>query len=163
MKFKRSVAMLCALGLTVGGVSVLAATQGSQEDPLITLSYLEQILKPQLEAQVDQAVEKNSGELSKQLDLAITSYETRVDEQLATAGAGAFQSKSLARNEQFTPGAGREVLVVSGNVAALGQLTDTTVGSAVKAGDKLTAGHLYVTVDDASGCKAIDAASVMSR
>lgn len=163
MKLKRSAAMICALAVTLGGVTVLAATQGSQEDPLITLSYLEKVLKPQLETQVDQAVEKNSQELSKQLDLAITSYETRVDEQLASAGAGSFQSKALAKGEQLTPGAGRELLVVSGNVTALGQLTDTTAGSAVQAGDKLTVGHLYVTATADAGCKASDAASVMSR
>lgn len=163
MKFMRPAAMLCALTVTLGGVGVLAATQGSQDDPLLTLSYLEKVLKPQLETQVDQAVEKNSQELAKQLDQAIAGYESRVDEQLAAAGTGAFQTKSLAKGEQFTPGAGREVLVVSGEVTALGQLTDTTAGTAVQAGDKLTAGHLYVTAAAGAGCKATNAASVMSR
>lgn len=163
MKLKRPAAMLCALAIAAGGITAIAANQGSQEDPLLTLSYLDKVLKPQLETQVDQAVERNKTDLMEKLDKAVADYESRVDQRLAAAGVGAFQSKSLAKGEQFTPGAGRELLVVSGEVTAVGQLTDTTAGTAVQAGDKLTAGHLYVTAAAGAGCKATAAAEVMSR
>lgn len=163
MKCKRSAAIICALAVAAGGVTAVAATQGSQEDPLLTLSYLDKVLRPQLEAQVTAAVEANRAELQKQLELAVTSYENRVDEALASAGAGAFASKTLAAGDRFTPGAGREVLLVSGSATALDSLTDTTAGKTIQAGAALEVNHLYLTASEASGCKATAAATVMSR
>lgn len=162
MKRMRATVLLLAGVLTVGAVTVFA-TQGDQDDPLVTLSYLQQVMTPKLEQQVDAAVEANAQELQKQLEIAVTSYETRVDEQLAAAGSASFQSQELRQGKELTPGAGREVLVVSGSVTALGKLMDTTAGAEVTAGNTLTAGHLYVTVDASSGCRATTAATVMSR
>lgn len=163
MKCKRFAAILCALAVVAAGVTAVAATQGGQDDPLLTLSYLDKVLRPQLESQVTAAVEANRAELQKQLELAVTSYENRVDEVLASAGAGAFASKSLAKGDSFTPGAGREVLLTSGAATALGTLTDTTAGKAVQSGAALEVNHLYLTTAADSGCKATAAATVMSR
>lgn len=162
MKRMRAAALALAGLLTVGAVTVFAA-QGDQDDPLVTLSYLQKVMTPKLEQQVDAAVEANAQELQKQLEIAVTSYENRVDEQLAAAGSATFQSQTLRQGQELTPGAGREVLVVSGSVTALGKLMDTTAGTEVTAGNSLTAGHLYVTFDASSGCKATAAATVMSR
>lgn len=155
MKLTRCAAMLCALALTAGGVTALAAVQGSQDDPLITLSYLESVLRPQLESQVDAAVAENEAALVEKLSAAAAG-------QTAAADA-AFQTRELRRGESFTPGAGRELLALSGALTALGELTDTTAGKRVAAGEALEEGHLYVTATDAAGCRATAAASVMSR
>lgn len=163
MKLMRPAAMLCALALTVGGVTALAAVQGSQEDPLLTLSYLQSVLRPQLEQEVDAAVAANEKALTEKLDAAIAGYEKQVDEALAASSGAAFQTKNLSRGEELKPGAGRELLVVSGSLTALDKLTDTTAGKSVGAGESLEAGHLYVTVSDKSGCMATTSASVMSR
>lgn len=162
MKMKRSAAIICALTVAVGGTA-LAANQGSQEDPLLTLSYLDKVLRPQLETKVDEAVESNEAELSRKLDQAVSDGEQRVNAALSAAGVGAFQSKTLSRGESFTPGAGRELLLASGSATALGTLTDTTAGKTVSAGASLELAHLYVTADAASGCKATADAAVMSR
>ena len=162
MKLIRPVAMLCALGITVGGTVALAASQGSQEDPLITLSYLQQVLTPQLEEKVDAAVADNEKALVDKLDASIAGYEARAKDAQGSAAAP-FQSKSLSRGEKFTPGAGRELLVVSGSLTAVGSLTDTTAGKSVSSGAALELNHCYLTADDASGCQASAAASVMSR
>ncbi len=162
MTMKRSAAIVCALTVAVGGTA-LAANQGSQEDPLLTLSYLDKVLRPQLETKVDEAVERNKTELGKQLEQAVADGEKRVNAALSAAGAGAFQAKTLARGESFTPGAGRELLLTAGSATAVGALTDTTAGKAVSAGTALELAHLYVTVDAAAGCKATSDAAVMSR
>lgn len=163
MKLMRPAAMLCALTLTVGGVTALAAVQGSQEDPLITLSYLESVLRPQLEKEVDKAVKDNEKALTDKLDAAIAGYEAKLDETVAAAPGATFQTKKLSRGDSFTPGEGREVLVVSGSLTAVGKLTDTTAGKSVSAGETLEVGHLYVTTSDSAGCRASGSASVMSR
>ncbi len=162
MKMKRSAAIVCALTVAIGGTA-LAATQGSQEDPLLTLSYLDKVLRPQLETKVDEAVERNKTELGNKLTEAVADGEKRINAALSAAGVGAFQAKTLTRGESFTPGAGRELLLTAGSATAVGTLTDTTAGKTVSAGASLELAHLYVTVDAAAGCKATGAATVMSR
>lgn len=154
-------AAVAALAITAGSVTVLA-TQGDKDDPLVTLSYLQKVVTPELEKKVDEAVKANSEELAKQLDIAITSYETRVDEKLAQAGA-VFQSKELKSGETFTTDVGREVLLVSGSANAVGTLVDTTAGGTVSDGGRLTVGHLYVTAGADAGMKATAAVSLMVR
>ena len=150
-------AAMAALAITAGSVTVLA-TQGDKDDPLVTLSYLQKVVTPELEKKVDEAVKANS----KQLDIAITSYETRVDEKLAQAGA-VFQSKELKSGERFTTDAGREVLLVSGSAAAVGTLADTTAGGTVSDGERLAVGHLYVTASADAGIKATEDVAMMVR
>lgn len=154
-------AAVAALAITAGSVTVLA-TQGDKDDPLVTLSYLQKVVTPELEKKVDEAVKANSEELAKQLDIAITSYETRVDEKLAQAGA-VFRSKELKPGERYTADAGRELLLVSGNATAVGTLVDTTAGGTVSDGGRLTVGHLYVTASADAGMKAAADVSVMVR
>lgn len=154
-------AAVAALAVTAGSITVLA-TQGDQSDPLVTLSYLQKVVTPELEKKVDEAVKANSEELAKQLDIAITSYETRVDEKLAQAGA-VFQSRELATGGSYTTEVGRELLLVSGSATAVGTLVDTTAGGTVSDGGQLTVGHLYVTAADRSGLKAAGAVTMMSR
>lgn len=161
MKKSVIIAAVAALAITAGSVTVLA-TQGDKEDPLVTLSYLQKVVTPELEKKVDEAVKANSEELVKQLDIAITSYETRVDERLAAAGA-VFQSKELKSGDSFTTDAGREVLLVSGSATAVGTLVDTTAGGTVSDGGRLTVGHLYVTAGADAGMKATAAVSLMVR
>lgn len=161
MKKSVIIAAVAALAITAGSVTVLA-TQGDKEDPLVTLSYLQKVVTPELEKKVDEAVKANSEELVKQLDIAITSYETRVDERLAAAGA-VFQSKELKSGDSFTTDVGREVLLVSGSATAVGTLVDTTAGGTVSDGGWLTVGHLYVTAGADAGMKATAAVSLMVR
>ena len=159
MKLMRPVAMLCALGITIGGVTALAAAQGSQEDPLITLSYLESVLRPDLEKKVDAAVAANEAALMEKVNAAVAKAGP------ATGGAqsAVFAARDLAQGDSFTPGSGREILVVSGALTAVGKLTDTTAGTTVNAGAALEVGHLYITSSDSAGCKATVASGIMSR
>ena len=156
MKLKRPAAILCTLAVVIGGTAAIAANPGSQEDPLLTLSYLDKVLRPQLESQVDKAVKANEADLKARLEQVVAGYE-------GSAGSAAFQTKTLARGESFKPGAGREFLLTSGSATALGALTDTTAGKSVAAGDKLELDHLYLTFDAAGGCTATGSATVMSR
>lgn len=154
---------LAAVVLAAGSITALAA-QGSQDDPLVTLSYLNQVILPQLENKVTAAVEQNAATLQAQLDAAIADYETKVDETLASAGASSrFVSKTLAKDEKLTVGAGHEILLLSGTAKAQGELVDTTAGKTLSSGASLTAGHLYVTPSADSGVAALGEVSLMWR
>ncbi len=161
MKKKRLLATLLVGAFTLLALTA-AAAQGGADDPLVTLSYLTGIFTPKMEEKVTEAVKANETELTKQLDIAITSYENRVDEALK-AGGGTFQSKSLSSKETATWDTGHEFLLVSGSAEAVGTLTDTTAGMTVAAGKSLTAGHLYITAADGSGLTATASAQIMAR
>lgn len=160
---KRIAAGLTAAVIAAAGVTALAA-QGSQEDPLVTLSYLNQVVTPALESKVTEAVKANEETLKARLDSAIDEYETKINDAISAAGgAGQFFSRELKKDESLTLAAGRELLLVSGSAKAVGSLMDTTAGKSVSAGSSLTAGHLYVTVSADSGLKAQGAVTAMSR
>lgn len=163
MKAVKFAGLILASAVLIGGAATVLAAQGGQEDPLITLSYLEQVVAPQLEKEVDAAVEKNAQELRAQLDIAITSYENRVAQALASAGATAFAPYDLTQGKVHTAAAGHELLLVSGDAYAVGALVDTTSGESVKAGDKLTPGHLYVTAEADAGFRAQGSVSLLGR
>ena len=113
------VLVLCCIG-----IGAWAATNyGTQADPLIAQSYLDDVLRPQLER-----------EFSRELDGAIDGLN---------AAAGEFVSVSLDAGG-VSLGEGTEVLCLEAGAAASGTLVDVTAGGIVNAGETLSANHLYV-------------------
>lgn len=119
--------------LLLAGITAYAVTNyGSESDPLITKSYLDEVLKPQLET-----------ELQTRLDQAET--------QLRDSMPGEFAELSLSAGQTVSCSAGAEIVLRSGNAQASGSLVNTTAGSSVSSGSGLTANHLYMAVEDGSG------------
>ena len=128
--------------LLVAGVAAYAATNyGSQEDPLITKSYLDEVVKPQLEK-----------ELQTKLD--------NVGSELLRSAPGEFARVELKAGQTLSCAVGAQLLPVSGSVSAVGALTDTTAGAAAADGAALSANHLYM-VTESGGVKAAAAAVVL--
>ena len=128
--------------LLVAGVAAYAATSyGSREDPLITKSYLDQVVKPQLE-----------GDLQQRLDAAAA--------EMLTSAPGEFVQVELQKGQTLRCGVGSQILPVKGSMTAAGALSDTTAGSAVAAGGTLEANHLYLATE-AGGVLAGAAATVL--
>lgn len=122
--------------LVLAGATVYAVSNyGSQSDPLITKSYLDQVLQPKLES-----------ELKEQL--------TAAEDRMRGSTPGEFTELSLSSGQSLRLSTGGEVLVCSGSAKALGVLSDTTAGSSLAEGGSLTANHLYVATEDSSGLSA---------
>ncbi len=143
MKEKTLKTIIAALVvLLVAGVAVYAATNyGSQDDPLITKSYLDEVVKPQLES-----------ELQTRLDRAAA--------EILHSTPGEFASVELKSGQTLRCAAGSQILPVSGSVRAAGAFADTTAGSGVAAGETLSANHLYMATED-GGVSAAGAATVL--
>ncbi len=137
MKNKRIIiSMLVVLVLLLAGVAIYAAdSYGSQSDPLITKSYLDSVVQPQMEA-----------ELKQQLSDAAA--------QMRSSTPGEFAELTLTAGQTLRCGAGCEILLRSGSASAAGELADTTAGAGVSAGSALSANHLYAAVNDSSGITA---------
>ena len=128
--------------LLVAGVTAYAATNyGSKDDPLITKSYLDEVMKPQLE-----------NEMQTKLEAAA--------EELLRSAPGEFATVELKSWETLRCAAGCQILPVSGIVTAVGPFADTTAGAAVAAESALSANHLYMATGD-SGVSAAGGATVL--
>lgn len=174
---KWTIWLTCALVavLMVAGLGVIAAEYGSQSDPLVTLSYIEQVLLPQAKKDVDQQVEDSmedfedllnakNKDVQKYIDKKLRSFASGdVDEALVEEIAalileeGEPSSVSNAPWAVITVPAGATVVCEPGVQAVLrsGQASSTAVLVDLSNGEDLTAGkalalnHMYVT--DASG------------
>ena len=174
---KWTIWLTCALVavLMVAGLGVIAAEYGSQSDPLVTLSYIEQVLLPQAQKDVDQQVEDSmedfedllnakNKDIQKYIDKKLRSFASGdVDEALVEEIAalileeGEPSSVSNAPWAVITVPAGATVVCEPGVQAVLrsGQASSTAVLVDLSNGEDLTAGkalalnHMYVT--DASG------------
>ena len=130
MKKKRLIVTCIILALAViAGVAVYAASNyGSKEDPLVAQSYLESVLRPELEK-----------ELKSELDDAVSEMRS---------GSGDFTVVKLSSGQTVTCEVGCEILPRLGSVQAVGAsapaLVDTTAGTSVSSGTILTANHLYM-------------------
>lgn len=133
--------VLCAvLGLTALSAAVYAAVSyGSKDDPLITKSYLDEVLQPRLEA-----------EFASELDAALAEIET---EQ-----SGDFVVITLTTGQTVTCGVGCEVMLRIGSATAMGPdypvLVDTTAGESAANGTAMKANHLYMVTIDGNGFRA---------
>ena len=78
----------CLVTLTLVGVAFAAGQQGSQSDPLVTLSYLTQKATPSILSQVDGKLTAREAELKKQLSAVVEGYVKEVEDKLETSGGG---------------------------------------------------------------------------
>ena len=140
---KKRIFVLALTVLVLAGVGVYAATNyGSESDPLITKSYLDKVVQPQLEQELDAALDGAQGELH-------------------SSAPGEFTELTLSAGQKVLCGAGGELLLRSGSAKTVGQLSDTTAGSAVSGGSTVTANHLYLAAEADSGFAASGSAVVL--
>jgi hypothetical protein len=155
-----SIGVVLAVAL-ISGVSILAATNlGTSSDPLVTLSYLTNQLKPQFMTEVQSAITAAETSLSSQLDAKIDTFESDIESKL-TGGSGAdvdtFTLVTLSKDQTVTCGIGAEIMLRVGTAAAAGStpaLVDSTAGSTLTAGGALTTNHMYLVTIQGNGLKA---------
>lgn len=154
-KFVIAIAVLAAVAL-VSGLTTLAVTSyGSRDDPLVTLSYLNETLTPSIRARLDEALTAKADELTRSLDALISGS--------ASAGSGSQPSGyavlTLSKDQVVTCEVGAEIMLRIGSAVSSGadtpRLVDETSGSAVNGSNSsLTANHLYMVTIAGNGIKA---------
>ncbi len=141
--------LILALGVGVGAYA--ASNFGTQADPLVAKSYLDQTVTPKLQAQ-----------FQSQLDAQVQLMESQINS--ATTGLN-FTVVSMSGGQTLKASAGCEIILRSGSVSASSAsgLSDVTDGKTVSAGSALTANHLCVVSADGDGVKATAAATLLVR
>jgi len=121
--------ILTAAALT--GVSVAVGNQGSQNNPLVTLSYLNEVAIPEILEEVDGMLDERAEEF-----------------QGGGSGSASFQAVEVPKGKKLVLSAGAQVLFRSGKASSSPDLTDLTEG--VSTGT-LTKNHLYLaTIEEQS-------------
>ncbi len=154
MKNKKIATFLAAfLILAVGvGVGAYAASNfGTQADPLVAKSYLDQTVTPKLQAQFQ-------SKLDEQVQL--------MEQQIASSTTGLnFTAVSLASGQTLKGVVGCEIILRSGTVSCSGSsgLSDVTDGKLIAVGSTLTANHLCMVGTDGDGVKASSSVTLLVR
>ena len=140
MRKLRTLAVFCIVAVLLGGIGVVAATNyGTENDPLITLSYLNDVLKPELEQKYNQQTKDSLAEL-----------ESRV----AAEVSGGYVAVTVKANQTLTCKAGCEFLVRSGEAYVSADILDVTEGKELAKNDWLMKHHLYMAVSDNAAVRA---------
>ena len=133
-----------AAGCLVMGAALAA---GDQDDPLVTLSYLNQTAIPQIVEQVEDRTAQRQEELEESFRTQLSQYQ-QGGQGGGSASAG-YTLVTLAQGQGMRLEVGCEVLlrVGSASVQADGSpaLIDLSTGGTVNSGASLEKNHLYMS------------------
>lgn len=151
---KGALATVVVLMIVSSSISVLAAVQGSQENPLVTLSYLKDVFTQSILKETDKKLEESKANYEKKLDDKIAAFSREIGGGAGGSGA-AFTIVDLAEGQTLKPEVGCEILLRVGTAQCVSPdspgLIDTTDGSVLEGGSALVKNHLYmVTVEGRS-------------
>lgn len=164
----RWIALAAALGLTVICAGTALGASGDKDDPLVTLSYLEQTALPDVVSQVEEKLDERQKELSDTLGQQIDQYKQEVA-ALGTQGSGAsYTLVTLSKGQTMALEVGCEVMLRVGTAtvqaATSPALVDVSTGGTVDSGTSLTKNHLYMaTIEDRIITPTADTVKLMVR
>ena len=149
-------------------VSVMAAgTAGSETDPLVTMSYLNETFMTQLMGKVDEKLTARDKELSDKLTAQVQQDTKALADKYgagASTGGGSgeladtFTVVTLSNGQTLNGDIGCEVMLRVGTAVCVSPsspgLIDETDGTTIGNNAKLTQNHLYMMTIDERGVKA---------
>ena len=159
-KIITGILVLAVITLISGATFLAMATPGTQEDPFVTLNYLNNNFKQQIMAEVS----KVGQELTREFDAKITRFETELNANQGSAAqtsssADKFSVVSLSRGQSLTCSVGAEIMLRIGAATGTGSapaLVDYSDGATLSSGTALTANHMYLVTIEGNGLKAAD-------
>lgn len=148
--FLRMVVLL-VLSMTVNVTASLAAEAGSSQDPLVTLSYLNDTFLGQIMEKVDAKIAQRNSQIVQQLGGQASSGT-------GTATASTFTVVTLSSGQTLTGDIGCEVMLRVGTASCVSPSTpgliDETAGTTLSNGGALVQNHLYMMTVEGRGVKA---------
>lgn len=156
--------LLVSYTLLVVGVTATGGA-GSQGDPLVTLSYLNNTFMAQLMGEVDTRLAERDQELAAQLAEQIEEDGARLAQQYGGASGGegsgtaeTFVVVTLSNGQTLHGEIGCEVMLRVGTAKCVSPsnpgLIDETDGTTLNNGGALVQNHLYMTTISDRGVKA---------
>lgn len=150
-KITIALAVLVAVALVSGLTTMAVTNYGSKDDPLVTLSYLNETVTPRITEELNAALAAKAEELQSRLDA--------LGRPSGGSVPSGFVVLTLSNGQTVTCGVGTEIMPRLGAVVSYGsnnpRLVDETSGSTVPyAGSALTANHMYMVTIKGNGVRA---------
>lgn len=157
---KRIWILLLVLILSFAMVASALGAAGDSSDPVVSLSYVDQVLKPELTAQYQKLVDQGLNRTwSQQFSALVDSVgAARLAAQRADRVSHAAQGNMiLKKGDIFTLAPGAKAQLLDGSVSTdTSYLIDVTNGKRVTKGTALQKKTLYMMADSSSGDLAVD-------
>lgn len=139
-----------ALTAVLLGTGAALAAGGDQNDPLVTLSYLNQTAIPQIVKQVEEKTALRQQELERSFAQLLGQYGQTGNPGGAPNGSGAgYTLVTMTNGQTMSLNVGCEVLLRVGTATVRSDgspaLIDLTSGGTVNSGASLTKNHLYMS------------------
>lgn len=171
----RTAACVMLVGTVLAAYVAIAAEVGSEGDPLVTLSYLNETFLSQILEDVDEKLTVRNELLTAELEEEIDRTKREILMELGssygdeTGGvAVSFAAVTLSPGQTLYGAAGCEVLLRSGSAICISEgmsvpgLVDTTDGTTINHGAALVENHLYLMTEQ-RGVQAADETVVLVR
>ena len=158
IKIITGIFVLASIALVSGATILALATPGTQEDPFITLNYLNNSFKPQI---MDE-VRSTERELTRTFDAKIAELEAKLQtsqggSSQTSSSADRFSVVTLSRGQSLTCSVGAEIMLRIGSATGFGTapaLVNYTSGATLAAGTELTVNHMYLVTIEGNGVRA---------
>ena len=155
---KKAVAVLLSAVMLAGVVfSVLVGAQGTQANPLVTLSYLKDVFTPSVLSDTQKKITEAERKYAGSLDDKIAAYKA----ELGQGGGGAAASFSVVdipSGKTLWGSVGCEVMLRVGSARCVSAespgLIDSTTGDILENGGSLQRNHLYMVTIENRGVQA---------
>lgn len=152
---------ICAATLVLAGGTVFAAVVGTQEDPLVSKSYVDSKI-----SQVLTLINDNGTGSKADTDAIAEEVMKKISEGEVSGGAVAVDTYvpvSVAVGKTIYGAEGTELILRAGKgtvtVSGVDGIADLTTGNELKTGDKATKNHIMIVPrDDGRGIKVTEAA-----
>ena len=158
MKKNRRFSFMLAIVAVFAALSVtaFAVEPGSSKDPLVTLSYLEDVFFKEVMESVEERIEARNQDIAKEVT------------GITTSGGDTFTVVTLSNGQVLTGEIGCEVMLRVGNAVCSAPsapgLIDETNASTLEDGKSLAKNHLYMMTIEDRGVKATsDTVKVLVR
>ncbi|HNR04979.1 MAG TPA: hypothetical protein PKU88_04760 [Bacillota bacterium] len=160
---KTSIIVLTAIILVLSAVVISAAdgvTPGSEQDPIVTQSYVEQ-KSEQIKYYIDSLIAQETAKLKTELELKEQEIaKLREEIKDAAKAAGKFQVVEMQKGQMLIAGEGAEIIPRSGKFSAIedafGGLSDITAAKDLKNGEAVVNNHMLIAArGEGRGLKAL--------
>lgn len=175
MKKRKLRTALCVMlvGTVLAAFVAIAAEAGSQGDPLVTLSYLNDTFLGQLLGKVDSKIGEQNQTIRQELEQRIDQAEQEILGQVTGTGSvsgttASYHEVTLSDGQTLYGSAGCEVMLRSGSASCVSEgkstpgLVDISGGGTINHGSALKENHLYTMTAD-RGVKASGAVTLLVR
>jgi len=158
-KIVMGISILAVITLISGASLLVVASPGTQTDPLVPLSYLNDVFKPQIISEI----KSTEQELTQKFNAQIASLQSQLQSNQGGAAPSApnpadtFSVVTLSNGQSLTCSVGTEIMLRVGTATGFGTapaLVNYTSGATLSSGSALTVNNMYLVTIEGNGINA---------